>query len=92
LESGSEYLFSSFPSGSCTNFFLWGNSFPYVFCLPVIALGVVIVPVLCAIKYFLAVIIALVIFKWKGERGWKTKKLKEKGKTNNQVEKKQKTK
>jgi hypothetical protein len=54
LESGSEYLFSSFPSGSCTNFLLWGNWFPYFFCLPIIVFGGVTVPVLCAIKYFLA--------------------------------------
>jgi hypothetical protein len=54
LESGSEYLFSSFPSGSCTNYLLWGNWFPCFFCLPIIALGVVIVLVVCATKYFLA--------------------------------------
>jgi hypothetical protein len=28
LESGSENLFSSFPSGSCTNFLLWETGFP----------------------------------------------------------------
>jgi hypothetical protein len=54
LESGSEYLFSSFPSGSCTNLFLVGNRFPCFFCLAIIALGIVTVPVLCTIKYFLA--------------------------------------
>jgi prepilin signal peptidase PulO-like enzyme (type II secretory pathway) len=66
---------------------LWGNWFPCFFCLPIIALGVVIVPILCAIKYFLAVIIALVIFRMEGLRRWKAKKLNEKGKTNNQVAK-----
>jgi hypothetical protein len=54
LLSGSEYLFSSFPSGSCTNFLLWGNWFPHFFYLPIIALGIVTVPVLCAIEYLLA--------------------------------------
>jgi hypothetical protein len=29
----------------------------------------------------------LLYLEWKGERGWKGKKLKEKGKTNKQVEK-----
>jgi hypothetical protein len=33
---------------------LWLNWFPCFFCLPIIALDIVIVPVLCAIKYFLA--------------------------------------
>jgi hypothetical protein len=54
LESGSEYLFSSFPSGSYTNFLLGGNWFPCFFCLLIIAHCIVIVPVLCAIKNFLA--------------------------------------
>jgi hypothetical protein len=41
-------------SGSCTDFLLWGNWFPCFFCLPIIVFGVVFVPVLCAIKYFVA--------------------------------------
>jgi hypothetical protein len=36
---------------------------------------------------FWLVIIPLVIFRMEGERRWKGKKLKEKGKTNKQVEK-----
>jgi heme/copper-type cytochrome/quinol oxidase subunit 2 len=39
------------------------------------------------LSIFWLVIIALVIFEWKGERRWKAKKLKENGKTNKQVEK-----
>jgi hypothetical protein len=54
LESGSEYLFSSFPSGPCTNLLLGGNWFPSFFHLPIITLAIDTVPVLCAIKYFLA--------------------------------------
>jgi hypothetical protein len=38
----------------CPYFLLWGKWFPSFFCLPIIVLGVVIVPVLYAIKYFLA--------------------------------------
>jgi hypothetical protein len=45
---------------------LWGNWFACFFCLPIIAVGGVIVPVLCMIKYFLAVIIAVVIFRLEG--------------------------
>jgi hypothetical protein len=33
---------------------LWRNWFPCFFCLLIIVFGVVTVPVLCAIKYFLA--------------------------------------
>jgi hypothetical protein len=54
LESRSEYLFSSFPSGSCTNFLLWGNWFSCLLCLSVFALDGVIVPALCVIRCFLA--------------------------------------
>jgi hypothetical protein len=47
--------------------------------------------VLCAIKYFLSCNNSTSdILEWNSERGWKAKKLKEKGKTNNQVEKKRK--
>jgi hypothetical protein len=57
---------------------------------PIIALGVVIVPALCAIKYFLACNNnSGGYLEWKGERRWKAKKLKKKGKTNKQVVKKQ---
>jgi hypothetical protein len=54
LASGYEYLFSSFPSGSCTDLLLVGKWFHSFFRLPLIALAVVTLPELCAIKYFLA--------------------------------------
>jgi hypothetical protein len=41
LESGCEYLFSSFPSVSCTNLLLGGNWFPSFVCLPIVALAIV---------------------------------------------------
>jgi hypothetical protein len=66
-----------------------GNWFPCFFCLPIIALGIVIVHVLCAIKYFLDyflvllfVLIRMVIIRMDGERRGKAKKVKKKGKTN----------
>jgi hypothetical protein len=55
------------------------------------ALSVVVVLVLCAIKYFLAVIIAPVIFRIEGLEGMESKEVKGKGKTNNQVEKNNKS-
>jgi hypothetical protein len=44
------------------------------------ALSVVVVLVLCAIKYFLAVIIAPVIFRMEGLEGMESKEVKGKGK------------
>jgi hypothetical protein len=59
---------------------LWGNWFPCFFCLPIIALGVVIVPVLCAVGIFWLVIIALVIFRMEGWEKMESKEVKGKGK------------
>jgi flagellar biosynthesis component FlhA len=56
------------------------------FCLPIIALCVVIVPVLCAVKYFLLVIMALVTFRMGGWEEMESKEVKGKGK-NKEVEK-----
>jgi hypothetical protein len=89
LEYGSEYLFSSFSSDSCTNLLLGGNWFPCSFHLPIIALAIVTAPVLCAIKYFLARNNnnCYYYLEWKGERRGKAKKVKKKGKINNKTNK-----
>jgi hypothetical protein len=54
LESGSWYLFSSFPSGSCSNLLFVGKQFPSFFRLPIIVLATDTVPVLYVIQYCLA--------------------------------------
>jgi hypothetical protein len=66
---------------------LWENWFPCFFCLPIIVFDVVAVPVLCAIKYFLAsnndndnILNGRV-------RGDGKQEVNEKGKTNRQKEK-----
>jgi hypothetical protein len=67
---------------------LWGNWFPCFFYLPIIALGIVIVPVLCAIKNFLA---CNNDNGEKDERRGKAKKVKKKEKTNKQGKKPKQT-
>jgi hypothetical protein len=41
LESGTGYLFSSFPSKFSTNLFLGGEWFPFLFHPPILPLGAV---------------------------------------------------
>jgi hypothetical protein len=64
---------------------LWGNWFPCFFCLPVIVLGVVTVPVLCAVKYFLACNNSNGNIYNGRVRGDGKQEVKEKGQTNKQT-------
>jgi hypothetical protein len=61
------------------------TGFPLFFHLPIIALAIVTVPVLCVIQYCLAVITTMVISRMEGWEERESKESKEKGKTNKQT-------